>query len=173
MRKDELGLIRSNKIGELKDKYKELCSIYQQGKGLLEQLGIKNFELPKRISNLYDIIINAIEGNEFMDKEGYSNAVREIQAIDKIEDDINKLYRPIFDDFGNFSLFGFTSIFINMLEVGTYDVLLNEEYPCTCEFIVENEFTYYEADAPDVEINLTSPEEMWNFLKENYDSIEE
>lgn len=173
MRKGELGLQRSIRIGELKDRYNELCNDWKIFAKSLRNIGLKKIGFPKDVKKLFDTIFDALEENEFLDKNIYCLSVMRIGFLEGDCELINHNFIPICNDFGGFSLFEFIVLAQDLLEVATYDSLICPDYPCTSEIVLNGKFSYYEADDDTNEIVIDTPEKCWDYLKENYDSLED
>lgn len=173
MRKGEIGLQRCYKLGELQDRYDELYSLFGKLEKEMRKLGFRKLGVPKRVVNLFNMIFRSFPANEFMDKDHYVWFIKEIKEIEAISDDIDKVFRAFGNDFANFSLFEFIVLATDLLEIGTYDSLICPDYPCTEELILNGGFSYYEVGDEENEIRVDTPEKCWEYLKQNYDALED
>lgn len=175
MRKGELGLQRAEKISELRTRFEYLLDIADKFSDCLKKLGYKNVGRPLAITNLISQMFFELPGCEFLPKDKYVTFVNTLLEIEKIEEEANKLCREIGNDFGNFSLFEFMVLAKDILEVATYDSLMCPDYPCTSELISSGGFSYYEADDTDYknEIRIDTAEKCWDFLKQDYDELDD
>lgn len=171
MNKYDMGLIRIEKLEACKTKLKELNECVKQIDKEMRNLG-GTFSI-KVVQDLLDRIIESFAGVEFLDKESYCGFVNEIKEIEKICDRVDILYRKIGGDFGNFSLFEYIVLAVELLEYATYDSIICQDYPCTSEIVYNGEFSYYLSSDSTNEVVIDSPEKCWDYLKEDYDSIED
>lgn len=174
MRKGELGLQRIEKLNELEKRYEDLKAglrIYNEG---LIALGYKKrLGEPKRVISLLDMIFKSFPAVEFLDKDRYCYFVREIAELEAIENNMREACRTIGSDFCSFSLCEFYWLASELLEVATYDSLICPDYPCTSEIVCNGKFSYYEVGDNEKEIVVDTPEKCWDYLKENYDALED
>lgn len=169
MTKYELGLQRINKLEEYKKKFDELNKVVEQIDNKMKKLG-GGFKISK-VQNLIKELIEEFSGVEFISKEVYCEYFNAIKEFRDIEDEIDKLYYKIGNDFGKFNLFEYNCLGIDLLGIGTYDSLICPDYPCTSEIMYNDKFSYYLTSDPMNEIVIDSPEKCWDYLKENYDAI--
>ena len=173
MKKNELGLIRTEKIAELKERYKFLVSKVEEADEILQEVFYKKIGVPKRIEKLFNDIFKSFPENEFMTKENYVYFCEEIKNMENIFDKANKPIRDFSSDFGEVSYCEFLWLAEDLLEVGTYDNLICPDYPCTSEVICNGKFSYYNSDDNRNEIVVDSFEKCWDYLKESYDNLED
>lgn len=174
MRKGELGLTRIEKLNELSERYEKLKEGLRTYNAGLIALGYKKrLGEPKRVTGLIDMIFRSFPAVEFLDKDRYCYFVREIKELEKIEDDMKGACQIIGSDFCSFSLCEFLWLAGELLEVATYDSLICPDYPCTSEIICNGKFSYYEVGDEQNEIVVDTPEKCWDYLKENYDALED
>lgn len=171
MNKYEMGLERIEKLESCKVRLRELNGYVEQIDREMKNLG-GTFSI-KVMQDLLDRIIKSFAEVEFLDKKSYCGFVSEIKEIEKICDRIDVLYREIGSDFGNFSLFEYIVLATDLLEYATYDSIICPDYPCTSEIMYNGKFSYYLTSDSTNEIVIDSPEKCWDYLKENYDAIED
>lgn len=170
MNKYNLGLKRIEKLEECKNRLTELNGYVEQINTQMSCLG-GSFNVSV-MQDLLDRIVNSFAEVEFLDKESYCGLIKEIKHLEEICDRIDNLYRKIGNDFGNFSLFEYITLAVELLEYATYDSLICPDFPCTSEIVYNESFSYYLNSDPDNEIVIDSPEKCWDYLKESYDEIE-
>lgn len=175
MRKGELGLERINKLDELEKKYNILKEGLDTFNQALYELGYdrKVLKGPNRILNILDKIFKSFQGVEFLDKETYIIFLNELKDIDSIYDNAKEACRIIGSDFCDLSMCEFVWLGLDLLEIATYDSLICPDYPCTSEIFNEGKFSYYDIGNETNEIVIDSAEKCWNYLKENYDALED
>lgn len=171
MNKYDMGLVRIEKLESCKTRLKELNEYVEQIDKEMRKLG-GTFSI-RVMQDLLDRIIKSFAEVEFLDKESYCSFINEIKEIENTCDKIDALYRKIGSDFGNFSLFEYIVLATDLLEYATYDSIICPDYPCTSEIIYNGKFSYYLTSDPTNEIVIDSPEKCWDYLKENYDAIED
>ena len=173
MKKGELGLQRTEKIAELKERYNELVATVKEVDEILYPVFYTRVGLPPRIERLFSAIFKTFPENEFMSKQDYIDFCNEIKEIEEIFDKASIGMRKYSSDFGEISYAELLWLAGECLEVGTYDSLICPEYPCTSEILCNGKFSYYETGDETNEIVIDSPEKCWEYLKESYDALED
>lgn len=173
MKKGELGLQRTEKIAELNERFEYLVQKVKEVDEILYPIWYAKFGVPPRIERLFSAIFKSFPENEFMTKQNYVDFCNEILEIEKIFDEANPVIREYSSDFGEISFAEFLWLAGECLEVGTYDSLMNPEYPCTSEILCNGQFSYYEVGDETNEIVIDSPGKCWDYLRENYDALED
>ena len=100
MKKGELGLQRTEKIAELKERYNELIAAVQEVDEILYPVFYTKVGLPPRIERLFSAIFKSFPENEFMSKQNYISFCNEIKEIEEIFDKANIGIRKYSSDFG-------------------------------------------------------------------------
>ena len=173
MNKYDLGLARIEKLGKLKETYDKLLDGLNEFNDGLRKLGYgKHMGTAKKVVKLINEIINSFPAVEFLDKSSYVDFFNRIKEIDEISEGMKECCRTIGSDFCSFSLFEFICLAIDLLEIATYDSLICPDYPCTGEMFFSGKFSYYEANNETKEIVVDTPEKCWEYLKENYEALE-
>lgn len=170
MNKYDLGLKRIDELEKCKEKFKDLNEIVEEIDDKMTSLG-GSFKIPK-VQEMIQNLIDEFSGVEFMSKETYCFYFNSLKRFDTIAEELDKLYYKIGNDFGKFSLFEYICLGIDLLQIATYDSLICPDYPCTSELIYSGEFGYYLPDS-DEEIKIDTPEKCWEYLKEDYDALDD
>ena len=175
MNKGKIGLERINKLSALEERYTTLKEGLDSFNQALYELGYNKKVLkgPERILNIIDKILKSFQGVEFLDKESYINFLNELKEIDNIYDNAKEACRIIGSDFCDLSMCEFVWLGLDLLEIATYDSIICPDYPCTSEIFNEGKFSYYNIDDETNEIVIDSAEKCWDYLKENYDALED
>ncbi len=170
MTKGELGLEKINKLEESKKKYNSLMGYVKKIDQGFQKLGA-SFKLPV-VETLFGDIFESFPEVEFMSKSMYVDFTNRIQELDVLCNKIDMDFREIGSDFGSFSLFEFISLAIELLEIGTYDILICPDYPSTSEVLYQGEFSYSYVNEPEKTYNVKNFAECWDYLYKTYNEIE-